>query len=184
MCDVGVLLINVKVNMQQKSFEIGIQEEFSSECSATAPKAGIYGEPIDGCSAAAPTIGIYGEHISEFSAPPYPGAPKKRRAPRIQRTLAVLLVSMVGHNVVLELKNDAEVSGVIDEADENMNLTLSKVKYVSLSGTIRDLESAFIIGTSIVYVHISPQIQVRQHLGNYIKQKEIAATRSQPAKWG
>lgn len=55
------------------------------------------------------------------------------RIPIVQKSLAVVLASLLGVQVVIELKNDTEVTGIIDEADSNMNLTLHDVRQVCQS---------------------------------------------------
>ena len=50
--------------------------------------------------------------------PPYERQPRPRR--RTERTLSVLLQALVGAPVVVELKNDAEARGVLQEADDQM----------------------------------------------------------------
>jgi hypothetical protein len=50
---------------------------------------------------------------------------KRRRVPRIERTLAVLVQSMQGMTVIVELKNDAELTGVLDETDASMKCVLA-----------------------------------------------------------
>ena len=90
------------------------------------------------------------------------------KIPIIQKSLGILLVSLQGEEVVVELKNDIEVTGIIEEADENMNLTLHHVQQVFPSGYMRTMEIAFINGTNIRYVHISSRINAVKHLGNYV----------------
>jgi hypothetical protein len=55
----------------------------------------------------------------------------KHRTPLLQKSLAVILASLQGVQVVIELKNDVEITGTIEETDSNMNLTLNQVKQVS-----------------------------------------------------
>jgi LSM domain len=58
---------------------------------------------------------------------------KRSRAsiPVIQKSLAVVLASLQGVQVVIELKNDDEVTGTVDETDSNMNVTLHNVRQVN-----------------------------------------------------
>jgi small nuclear ribonucleoprotein (snRNP)-like protein len=56
----------------------------------------------------------------------------KHRTPLLQKSLAVVLASLQGAQVVIELKNDVEITGTIEETDSNMNLTLNQVKQVSI----------------------------------------------------
>ena len=55
----------------------------------------------------------------------------RKRVPLIQRSLAVVLASLQGVQVVIELKNDNEITGTVDETDSNMNVTLQNVRQVS-----------------------------------------------------
>jgi small nuclear ribonucleoprotein (snRNP)-like protein len=55
----------------------------------------------------------------------------RRRVPLIQRSLAVVLASLQGVQVVIELKNGNEITGTVDETDSNMNVTLQNVRQVS-----------------------------------------------------
>lgn len=54
----------------------------------------------------------------------------KKRTPLIQKSLAIVLASLQGVQIVIELKNDNEVTGTVDETDSNMNLTLYNVREV------------------------------------------------------
>jgi small nuclear ribonucleoprotein (snRNP)-like protein len=77
-------------------------------------------------------------------------------------------VSLQGEEVTLELKNDIELIGIIEEADENMNVTLHDVKQIFPNGSVRNLEITFVNGTNIRYVHIPSRIHAVKHLGNYV----------------
>lgn len=90
------------------------------------------------------------------------------RIPLIQKSLGILLVSLQGEEVIIELKNDIEITGIIEEADENMNLTLHNVQQVFPSGYSRTMDLAFVNGTNIRYVHIPSRINAVKHLGNYV----------------
>lgn len=46
-------------------------------------------------------------------------------------TLMVLLKSLYGCQVRLELKDDQEITGTVDEVTSNLNLVLINVKHVS-----------------------------------------------------
>eukprot|EP00752_Nemacystus_decipiens_P006026 g5442.t2 len=48
-----------------------------------------------------------------------PRTSKKKVRP-LERTLAILIQSMRGNRVVVEMKNDTEISGVLEETDPNM----------------------------------------------------------------
>ena len=91
-----------------------------------------------------------------------------KKPPNIERTLALALASLKGEAVVLELKNDAEVAGTVVESDASMNITLYDATYTAVSGEARELETVFINGSSILYVHIPPNIDMKSQIGNYL----------------
>ena len=115
------------------------------------------------------------------------------------KSLSVLLMALVGHEVCLELKGDEEVTGLLDHCDKAMNVVMLVAKRTapllresnigssdSSSSSImktdqaemkrqRDFyDSVCISGTAIRYVHISPRTNVLQVLGAQTK----AAARS------
>ena len=57
----------------------------------------------------------------------------KASVPVIQKSLAVVLASVQGLQIVIELKNDDEITGTVDETDSNMNVTLHNVRQVNLN---------------------------------------------------
>ena len=59
---------------------------------------------------------------------------KKKRVPLIYKSLSVLLYSLQGEHVVVEQKNDSEVTGVIASAGHGMDLTLADAILTSKSG--------------------------------------------------
>jgi U6 snRNA-associated Sm-like protein LSm2 len=90
------------------------------------------------------------------------------RQPTVQKCLGIVLVSLQGEEITIELKNDIELTGVVEEADENMNLTLHDVRQVFPSGYSIRLEIAFVSGANIRYVHIPSRINAVKHLGDYV----------------
>lgn len=45
---------------------------------------------------------------------------RRRKAPRIQNTLAIFVQSLQGTAIAVELKNDTEITGVLEETDAAM----------------------------------------------------------------
>ncbi len=80
-----------------------------------------------------------------------------------RHTLSVLLNAMVGIEVVVELKNDAEVKGIIDGVDNAMNLVLKPVGSATAISTdlLQDPDDITIPGNSIRYVHLPKQLNAR-----------------------
>ena len=105
---------------------------------------------------------------------------KKTRIPKIRQTLAIMLASLQGTRVVLELKNDVEVYGLIDEVDSTMAVTLVSVKEIFPSGNVKESDVLHINGKAIRYVHIPPEIKPVSHVNNYIKTIDRITRSSRP----
>ena len=69
--------------------------------------------------------------------------------------------------VVIEMKNGVEISGIIEECDSNMNLTIHDVRQVSLKGDVKNMDVAFVNGSSILYVHLPPG-NIRKHVKDHV----------------
>lgn len=93
---------------------------------------------------------------------------KRKHIPTMQKSLAIMLLSMQGQNIVVELKNDTEITGYLEEADHGMNLTLHQAHHLFANGRERLMEIVFIHGSRIRYVHFSPQINAIKHLNDYV----------------
>lgn len=91
-----------------------------------------------------------------------------KRLPKVQKSLALLVVSLVGVRLVVELKNDIEITGVLEESDENMNMTIQNAIQILPNGTVRELEIVFVNGSHVRYVHIPPEINAVRHLNEYV----------------
>ena len=96
----------------------------------------------------------------------------RRMRPTVQRSLAVVLCGLQGHRVVIELKNDVEVTGVVDSADANMNVTLRDAQQVYPDGTVVAMDVAFVQGSTVRYVHIPPAVPIVKHVEQYMKTVE------------
>ena len=79
--------------------------------------------------------------------------------PKVHKSLGILLVSLQGRSIVVELKNNIEISGIVEEADDNMNLTLHNVEQVFPDGRVTHLDIAFVNGSMIRNVHIPQEIK-------------------------
>ncbi|KAJ1434293.1 hypothetical protein B484DRAFT_359665 [Ochromonadaceae sp. CCMP2298] len=108
---------------------------------------------------------------------------KRVRAPKvppIRKSLSIILASMQGMEVVVELKTDTEVTGFIDEVDPAMNLTLLNAKHVSADGTTQLSEASNIKGSSIRYVHIPPYVKVSSVVSDHIKKIDRIKNHARP----
>ena len=96
--------------------------------------------------------------------------------------MAIILMSLLGHQVVIELKNDIEVTGIIEVAESNMNMTLVQARQVFPNGDVVEMDVAFVQGAMVRYVHIPKEIPVIKHTDAYMKTVERVSKASGPHK--
>ena len=94
---------------------------------------------------------------------------KKRKHNPLLNTLCVIPVSTMGKRVAVELKNDSEIQGVIEEADQFMNITLIDAEQKNPNGKILTFEWAHIKGTTIRYIHYEESVNFVNSCKNYMK---------------
>jgi small nuclear ribonucleoprotein (snRNP)-like protein len=112
---------------------------------------------------------------SEHTNDTYPLKKKRKRAPVVQRSLAVVLCSMQGNQVVVECKNGYEISGIILEVSEaGLGMLLGAARVVDTTGGVTEHVEYYVNGSGIRYVHLPPAINAARHLNKYIFEKESA----------
>jgi small nuclear ribonucleoprotein (snRNP)-like protein len=84
--------------------------------------------------------------------------------------------------VVVELKNDSEVRGVVVYCDEQMNIMLKDVCLTTWKGKAESYEEMLVKGISIRYVHFPPFISIHAHLSKFYKSVEDRKKKSMPSK--
>lgn len=121
-----------------------------------------------------------------------PGLPskakRKRRVPQLYRCLGIVLESLKGQEVTVELRNNNEISGIVDECDCNMNLTLLNAvrKNIRACNVVHEdserdddegheLQATFIKGTSIRYVHLPDKLNMRNQVSHRLQVLERIA---------
>lgn len=106
------------------------------------------------------------------------GADLASRRPRTElrdrRTLNLLLQAMVGLEVSIELKNDVEVQGMLDEVDAVMNCTMMKAVSTRPDGVWHQMGMVFVQGRMIRYVHIPDDVDIHQLLKVHTKRTQLA----------
>jgi small nuclear ribonucleoprotein (snRNP)-like protein len=93
--------------------------------------------------------------------------PRMRKLPKEMRTLGVVVTSLMGLNVAVELKNESEIVGLLEESDVFMNMVLVNCKQTTPNGHEMLLDEVHVKGAAVRYVHIAPEINIREHVKGY-----------------
>ncbi|CAH0492201.1 unnamed protein product [Peronospora farinosa] len=100
----------------------------------------------------------------------------KRRKTRKIRSLLLLLKSFVGLRIRIDLKNDSVLEGVVQEVVQDMDITLLNVCESKPNGKKLMLDEVFVMGKTVLYVHIPDRINVSQHLLQYTRMLRQSVT--------
>ena len=91
--------------------------------------------------------------------------PKERRKrPRAApKSLAAFVQALQGMPVLVETRYDMLIRGILDDADQGMNLTLSGVTVERMSNGHKqqDLPFLYLRARMVRYVHIPPQVNLK-----------------------
>jgi hypothetical protein len=80
----------------------------------------------------------------------------------------------------VELKNDCNIAGIVEDCDKDMNTNLSKVRITDQDGNIKEVESMRVNGSSIRYIHFPQKLKAAVQLTDYIKKLDKLRNRSRP----
>ncbi|KAL3672065.1 hypothetical protein V7S43_002729 [Phytophthora oleae] len=105
-----------------------------------------------------------------------------RRKQRKPRSLLLLLKSFVGLRVRIDLKNDSVLEGVVQEVVQDMDFTLLDACETKPNGNKLMLDEVFVMGKTVLYVHIPDRINISQHLQQYTRMIRQSATMYTRAK--
>ncbi|GFR45608.1 hypothetical protein Agub_g7005, partial [Astrephomene gubernaculifera] len=86
-----------------------------------------------------------------------PARKRKRRMrmpPREETTLVCLIKSLIGRRVVVELRNDTLLRGLLDDVDDFMNMSLSEVTFQTVEGYKKEYASMYVKGRNVRFVHL------------------------------
>ena len=100
------------------------------------------------------------------------------------KSIGSALNGLRGHEVVVELKNDSMVRGIMDEGDWGLNIVLRNASIESLcdrEGTMH-VEQLMLAGKSIRFVHLPPTIDFRSAANQYVASTSRILKKSQPTK--
>mmetsp|Transcript_13156 Transcript_13156/g.24743 ORF Transcript_13156/g.24743 Transcript_13156/m.24743 type:complete len:130 (-) Transcript_13156:1-390(-) len=101
-----------------------------------------------------------------------------RRPGYSDKTLTVVLQSLIGVRVVIELKNDTEVTGTLEDCDDDMNMNLMDTRCITCEGKVLEQSIMFVQGRSIRYVHIPDRIRITTHLRNHMNRLELVKNKN------
>jgi small nuclear ribonucleoprotein (snRNP)-like protein len=79
------------------------------------------------------------------------GPGRKPKLPRSERSLACVIQALEGMRLVVELRQDTIIRGVLESADEEMNLVMKTVILTPLEGEKKELEWLYVKGHHIRY---------------------------------
>lgn len=82
--------------------------------------------------------------------------------------------------VAIELKDDSEVCGMLEEVDNSLNLTLHNARLTDSDGNIIESDIVYISGAKIRFVHIPPDVKPSSIVSAYIKKVDKIHIRSRP----
>lgn len=86
------------------------------------------------------------------------GQPRKRRVPFAERTLLCFVQALVGTKVVVELRDDVAIRGVLADVDDRMNLTIENAQRRTPEGVLMKLERVYVSARTVRYVHVPPSV--------------------------
>lgn len=81
---------------------------------------------------------------------------------------------------MIELKNDTEIMGIVEDVEPSMNVVLSSATHTLNDGSQVEAESITVKGPSIRYVHIPPSVRMKAQVADYVKKVDRIRTHSQP----
>jgi small nuclear ribonucleoprotein (snRNP)-like protein len=93
---------------------------------------------------------------------------RPQRLPAIFGVLSLALVGVQGELVTVELQNDSEVTGRLEEVDANMNMVLCDAQQTMSNGSLRHLEIISVNGSNVRYVHIAASNNVASTTAKYV----------------
>lgn len=65
---------------------------------------------------------------------------------------------MEGHRLIVEMKNDSEIEGILEESDGFMNLHMKDVKFTFPNGKRIQFDESHIRGTSIRFIQLPSDV--------------------------
>ena len=108
-----------------------------------------------------------------------------REKARTINSLICLLHGLNGRFTKVELRNETCVSGRIVSVDDEMNISLTAVRFRNVSGQETRFEYFYIKGKNVRYIHIPDDIDVLKTIQSHIDMKRearLASTKRAPRR--
>eukprot|EP01006_Ploeotia_vitrea_P034498 TRINITY_DN65758_c9_g7_i2.p1 TRINITY_DN65758_c9_g7~~TRINITY_DN65758_c9_g7_i2.p1 ORF type:complete len:133 (+),score=61.19 TRINITY_DN65758_c9_g7_i2:128-526(+) len=99
-----------------------------------------------------------------------------RRIRRQRATLVFFLQALVGRRVVVELRNETELRGRLDEVDERMNARMSTVSVKLVQREAVRVERLYVAGKEIRFVRIPDDVDVAKTLAGFEQRLDRAGS--------
>lgn len=99
-------------------------------------------------------------------------------------TLTCLIQGCVGHRVIIELRNDDSVEGVVSSVDAYMNVHMFAVKFTKAkTGSEFSLEDMYVKGKNIRYVQIPDEVDMMDCIRSQLSEADaVRSYRERKAK--
>ncbi|GLJ49436.1 hypothetical protein SUGI_1046780 [Cryptomeria japonica] len=86
----------------------------------------------------------------------------RNNARRSERSLVCAIQALVGTHILVELRNDTCVRGLLDDCDDAINVIIKDSLVEDVQGVEKKLPLIFIRGSHIRFVHIPLNISISQ----------------------
>lgn len=100
-----------------------------------------------------------------------------------RKSIGSVLSSLRGQEVIVELKNDRTVRGILDDGDWGMNLVMRNVSIENADDNKSTImEQLMVSGRSIRYIHLPPSLDWRVTISQYLDATTKTLKRNKPPK--
>eukprot|EP00884_Botryococcus_braunii_P001965 jgi/Botrbrau1/1176/Bobra.0162s0061.2 len=95
------------------------------------------------------------------------------------KTLSCFVGALQGVQVIVELRNDTIIRGLLESADDGLNLVLNGVTVQKLQGRPTNQDFMFVKGSTIRYIHVPKAVKVATVVED--QARRVAALRTMDA---
>uniref|UniRef100_A0A7I4A520 Sm domain-containing protein n=2 Tax=Physcomitrium patens TaxID=3218 RepID=A0A7I4A520_PHYPA len=84
----------------------------------------------------------------------------KRGQRAFERTLVCVIQALMGLELLVELRNDLSIRGILDDCDNAMNVIIKDATVEDVEGVQKQLPLVFLRGSNIRFVHIPDNVDI------------------------